>query len=246
MRSWAGGYRFGGRDCRFLPCLRDGGTVRAVRSRRGGDYRFYYAVCAEPQGRAARSALGLDCARKDIYRLALISVDASRLRPVKGRIIVANHPSLIDVVLLTAAMPGVFSVAKSLLRRNPFIGFIVSRVMLTDDEKILDEARSVLSGGGNVLIFPEGTRTPLTGESPRLHRGAAQLSVRLGVSVAPVRIEVSRRILAKHQSILDMGAKTVAYRLVAGADIFPPQNGASNRVKAIELTRSIANALRLS
>ena len=177
--------------------------------------------------------------------LRLISVDASRLRPVKGRIIVANHPSLIDVVLLTAAMPGVFSVAKSSLRRNPFIGFIVSRVMLTDDEKILDEARSVLSGGGNVLIFPEGTRTPLTGESPRLHRGAAQLSVRLGVPVAPVRIEVSRRILAKHQSILDMGEKTVAYCLVSGEDILPPENGAANRTKAIELTRSIANALRL-
>jgi hypothetical protein len=65
------------------------------------------------------------------------------------------------------------------------------------------------------------------------------------VPVAPVRIEVSRRILAKHQSILDMGEKTVAYSLISGEDIFPPQNGAANRVKAIALTQSIADALRL-
>ena len=48
----------------------------------------------------------------------LVSVDASMLKSCKGRIIVANHPSLIDVVILTAFIPDVFSIAKNELKET--------------------------------------------------------------------------------------------------------------------------------
>lgn len=173
----------------------------------------------------------------------IITVDATQLKAVHGRIIVANHPSLIDVVILLALLPDVYSVAKKQLRVNPFIAVAVRKVMLSREDKILEDAAEVLRSGGNVLIFPEGTRTPLDGGKLKLHRGAAQLSVRLGVPVAPVRIEVSRRILAKHQSIFDMGEKTVRYKLVSGDEIVPPPGGVSYRTRAIAVNAEIARAI---
>ena len=177
-------------------------------------------------------------------RSGLIAVRAEGLNDIRGRIIVANHPSLIDVVVLTALAPDVYSVAKNQLRGNIFIGPIVRAVMLSNDERILEDAREIIDGGGNVLIFPEGTRTPLQGGYGKLHRGAAQLSIRLGVPVTPVRIEISRRILAKGQSIFDMGEKTVEFRLTRSDDIVPPPvSERGNRSGAIALTSAIEKAL---
>ena len=177
-------------------------------------------------------------------RSGLIAVRAEGLNDIRGRIIVANHPSLIDVVVLTALAPDVYSVAKNQLRGNIFIGPIVRAVMLSNDERILEDAREIIDSGGNVLIFPEGTRTPLQGGYGKFHRGAAQLSIRLGVPVTPVRIEVSRRILAKGQSIFDMGEKTVEFRLTRSDDIVPPPvSERGNRSGAIALTSAIEKAL---
>jgi 1-acyl-sn-glycerol-3-phosphate acyltransferase len=177
-------------------------------------------------------------------RTGLISVRAEGLDALRGRIIVANHPSLIDVVVLTALAPDVYSVAKNQLRGNVFIGPIVRAVMLSNDERILEDAREIIDGGGNVLIFPEGTRTPLQGGYGKLHRGAAQLAIRLGVPVVPVRIEVSRRILAKGQSIFDMGERAVEFRLKRMEDIVPPPfSGCGNRSGAISVTAAVEKAL---
>jgi 1-acyl-sn-glycerol-3-phosphate acyltransferase len=179
-----------------------------------------------------------------VLRSGLITVSAEGLNDIRGRVIVANHPSLIDVVVLTALAPDVYSVAKNQLRGNIFIGPIVRAVMLSNDERILEDAREIIDSGGNVLIFPEGTRTPLQGGYGKLHRGAAQLSIRLGVPVTPVRIEVSRRILAKGQSIFDMGEKTVEFRLTRSDDIVPPPvSERGNRSGAIALTSAIEKAL---
>lgn len=176
--------------------------------------------------------------------MRLISVDASGVDRCRGRIVVANHPSLIDVVILTTLIPDSYAIAKNQLKGNPFFGYIVRNIMLPNDEQILERAREILDGGGNILIFPEGTRTPLDGTRLKLHRGAAQLAIRLGVPISPVRIEVSRRILGKHQSILDMGDKTVAFRLVSGADIMPPEKSdISNRSGALAMTAAIEKAI---
>jgi 1-acyl-sn-glycerol-3-phosphate acyltransferase len=176
-------------------------------------------------------------------RCGLISVDAGSLKNIRGRIIVANHPSLIDVVILTAYIGDAYSIAKSDLKRSLFFGEVIKRVMIANDEFVLEKAKKILDIGGNVLIFPEGTRTPLDGTKLKLHRGAAQLSIRLATAITPIRIEMSRRILAKGQSVLDMGAKTVNYRLIVEEDIFPPAKTDVNRGGALAMTAAIEKAL---
>ena len=119
--------------------------------------------------------------------------------------------------------------------------------MLPNDESIVEQAEKILSAGGNILIFPEGTRTPLDGTTmPTLKRGAAQLAIRLGVPVATIRIDVSRRILAKGQFALDMGESTVLYRIASGRCIVSPKMEIVNRAGAMRLTKAIAEEIMQS
>lgn len=131
----------------------------------------------------------------------------------RGCVILANHPSLIDVVILTALLPKTFSVAKSDLRRNPLIGVIVRRVFLHDDARLMDEASTLLNAGYNILIFPEGTRSPSPITMHPWHRGGTQLALRTQAPLQPIVLQYDYRLLAKGQSILDMGKKPVNIRL---------------------------------
>ena len=90
----------------------------------------------------------------------LIKIERGNLEDWRGVVLVANHPSLIDVVLLVSLVPRTLYVAKSALLRNPFLSSIVRATALPDDATLPDVAAPYLKGGWNVLIFPEGTRTP--------------------------------------------------------------------------------------
>lgn len=152
----------------------------------------------------------------------LIDIDTHRLdTSIQGAVILANHPSLIDVIILTALFPKTFSVAKSTLRKNPFMGLIVQRVFLPDDVSLMEEAPALLSQGYNILIFPEGTRSPSPSSMRKWHRGAIQLALRTQAPILPVVLHYQSRMLAKGQSILDMGGHTIHIN-VKNLPLYPP------------------------
>lgn len=152
----------------------------------------------------------------------LIRVDGTALDPnIRGCVILANHPSLIDVIILTVLIPNTFSVAKASLRKNPFIGQIVRRVFLHDDARLMEEAPDILAAGYNILIFPEGTRSPDPKTMHPWHRGGTQLALRTHVPIQPVVLKFDTRMLAKGQNICDMGVKPVTIT-VKSLPQFPP------------------------
>lgn len=175
----------------------------------------------------------------------LIRVDAGGLADVRGCILAANHPSLIDVVLLTALLPDTYTVARHGLKDNLFISPIVRKVFLPDDETLLPLATSLLASGSNILVFPEGSRTPADGVLRPFHRGTAQLALRTGAPLRPIRIDVSRRILGKHQSILDMGTRPVVYTFHMGDPLErePLPDSGVFRKAAVELTAALRESL---
>lgn len=174
----------------------------------------------------------------------LLRVDASQLkRDVRGCVILANHPSLIDVVVLTVYMPKTFSVAKATLRRHPLIGLIVRRVFLFDDARLMDEAPDLLAKGYNILIFPEGTRSPSPNLMHSWHRGGVQLALRTNVSIHPICLHYSYRLLGKGQSILDMGVRPVTLTLSSFQEVSAISNGNENyHVQAVRLTKYLVDA----
>jgi len=103
-----------------------------------------------------------------------------QLHEARGQIIIANHPSLIDVVALIAMTPQADCVVKAQLFRNPFMrGVITSTgyISNSDPDKLLDDCAASLNAGNNLIIFPEGTRsTP--GSTLVFQRGAANIALR--------------------------------------------------------------------
>ncbi|MEX1032905.1 MAG: lysophospholipid acyltransferase family protein, partial [Cellvibrionaceae bacterium] len=117
-----------------------------------------------------------------------------------GQLILANHPSLIDVVFLIAFIERADCVVKSALRRNPFTrgpvglaGYIIN----DDPEQVIDATVASLARGNSLIIFPEGTRTT-PGEPLHLQRGAANIALRADVPITPVIITCEPTTLTKN------------------------------------------------
>ena len=123
------------------------------------------------------------------------SVDGSsadglaRLRQ-PGRLIIANHPTLLDVVLLGSLLPEVDCIVKRGLWRNPFLRWPVSwagYIPNSEGEELVERCAATLRQGHSLLVFPEGTRT-VPGKPMRLQRGAAHVALAANVEILPVTI----------------------------------------------------------
>jgi 1-acyl-sn-glycerol-3-phosphate acyltransferase len=117
----------------------------------------------------------------------------------RGQLILPNHPSLIDVVILLSLVEDGNCIVKSALLRNPFTrGAVRAARYIANDEgpAVLDSCVSALLGGDNLVMFPEGTRS-VPGGVLRLYRGAAHIAVRSACPVTPVIIRVSTPTLYK-------------------------------------------------
>lgn len=170
----------------------------------------------------------------------LIKVERGNLGPMDGTIIVANHPSLIDVVIISVIVPKTLYVAKHALLKNPFMSAIVRNTSLPDDERLTEAAAPYLAEGWNVLVFPEGTRSPCPGELRDFHRGAAQLALRTGAKVVCVGVGMTRRILGKNQPPWDMGSDRVVYSFQADEPVrFEADKSRGLRPQAAELTETL-------
>lgn len=124
-------------------------------------------------------------------------------------IVIANHPTLIDAILLLSLVDDAAVIAKSALARSVFVGPLLRAagyVLNDDGVAMLDAASSVLARGGRLVVFPESSRSPTDG-AIRLRRGAAQVAIRTGCPVVAITIRVSRPLLYKgaawHQMPLD-------------------------------------------
>lgn len=169
---------------------------------------------------------------------------AGDARGVRGRVVVMNHLSLIDVVVLLAALPDSTCVIKGALRRNPFMRAVVNAVFLVNDEdaeRTIAEGCALLREGVNVIVFPEGTRLPPDATGRRLRRGAARLALAAGAAVQPVRLALAPTVLAKGQPWWDVGDRIIRYSLEFLDPI--PSEGPSDHRRAVALTESVRFAI---
>jgi 1-acyl-sn-glycerol-3-phosphate acyltransferase len=141
--------------------------------------------------------------------------DAQRLRGAGPRLFVANHPTLIDVVLLLAQVPQADCVVKTAARRNPLMRATVARAgYLANDEgdALVDACAARIAAGRSVLLFPEGTRSP-RGGLRRFRRGAAHIALRSGCPIVPIVIACRPPTLLKGQRWHDVTDRRAQYVL---------------------------------
>jgi 1-acyl-sn-glycerol-3-phosphate acyltransferase len=105
-------------------------------------------------------------------------------------LVIANHPTLIDIVALFACLPRAGCVVKGSLRQHPFFGGVVRAAGYLPNDggtELLEMAREHFAAGFSLVIFPEGSRSLREGLRP-FYRGAARVALECSVPVVPVRI----------------------------------------------------------
>jgi len=110
-------------------------------------------------------------------------------RRLSSKIIVANHPSLLDVVMLFSLIPNADCIVNAYLSRNILTGLARQLYILgsRDVEDIFQACTASLKQGNCLIVFPEGTRTRRFSKTI-LKKGAARIALATGYSILPVHI----------------------------------------------------------
>ena len=118
-----------------------------------------------------------------------------------NQLILANHPTLIDVVILISLFPQVDCVIKEAVTRNPAMRMLVGTANYISNQEPADLLKACigrLRSGAALLLFPEGTRT-VPGQPLKFKPGAAEIALQARAKILPVVVDCRPQILAKHE-----------------------------------------------
>jgi 1-acyl-sn-glycerol-3-phosphate acyltransferase len=168
--------------------------------------------------------------------------------PQRTLIVVANHSSWLDGVVLAAVLPTSFCfVAAEVFKQQAINGFALRRLGTQFVERFerehgvadTDRLAGLVRAGRSLVIFPEGRLARAPGLRP-FHMGAFMVAAETGAPIVPVAIRGTRAMLRPEHHFPRRGAIDI----VVGEPIKPP---GSDWAAAIELQRATRNAvLRLS
>jgi 1-acyl-sn-glycerol-3-phosphate acyltransferase len=173
------------------------------------------------------------------WRLDLTELD--RLRGAGALVLAPNHPSLLDAVFIVSRLPDALCVMKGSLLRNFLLAPAahLARYVPNDSlRRLISRATAELEQGGQLLLFPEGTRT--VGTLGPFTEAVGAVSRRAGVPVQALVIEDEARFLGKGWPLTRIPAFPLSYRVRLGRRFDPP---ADVRAFTIELERYFAREL---
>jgi 1-acyl-sn-glycerol-3-phosphate acyltransferase len=119
--------------------------------------------------------------------------DRAKLKTLTSTVVVANHPSLLDITVLLSLIPNGDCIVNAKLFTIPVVRHVVSRLFIPnslDFQEILDACGRSLDEGCCLVIFPEGSRTRPDREL-KIWKGSARIALGTGHPILPVHIEPS-------------------------------------------------------
>jgi 1-acyl-sn-glycerol-3-phosphate acyltransferase len=128
-----------------------------------------------------------------------------KIAPKRPYVLVANHTSIADIVLLFCLFKQFKWVSKTTVFLYPFLGWnmwLSAYVPLKRGDKasiakMMERCKTWLRRGISVLMFPEGTRSPDGTLKPFKH-GAFTMALETGVDVVPIAIHGGHALIPKH------------------------------------------------
>ena len=126
----------------------------------------------------------------EICKTSILKVeDRQAFRNIHSKVIIANHPSLLDFVYIMSLVPNSTCIVRGSLTRTPLRGVIKQAYITnnTDFNEVLIECKKLTAKGCNVIVFPEGTRSPRIGRN-NYKKGAARIALYCGCDVQPLFI----------------------------------------------------------
>jgi len=130
----------------------------------------------------------------------------------KPAIIICNHQSHIDLVLMMMLTPKMIIITNDWVWNSPFYGKIVKFADFypasSGIENKVDILAAKMNEGYSILIFPEGTRSADM-KINRFHRGAFFLAETLNADILPIMIHGVGDCVTKGELVLKSGSMTV-------------------------------------
>ncbi|WP_083452190.1 lysophospholipid acyltransferase family protein [Candidatus Burkholderia verschuerenii] len=127
----------------------------------------------------------------------------------RGTLVVANHPTYLDIMVLLALIPSACCVVKRAHWRNPCFWGIVRAagyVSNAGGTSMVEECMQRLAAGYSVIVFPEGTRSPSRGALHPFGRGFAHVALAAQAErgfrelpVAPVALDCDPPVFTKER-----------------------------------------------
>ena len=167
------------------------------------------------------------------WRLDLRELD--KLRDAGPLIIAPNHPGLLDAVLVVSRLPNAVCVMKTSLLSNFLLGPAARLARYVRND-------SLLRLGGQLLLFPEGTRT-VGGPVGHLTEAVGAISRRTHVPIQAVIIDVDSQFLGKSWATLKRPEFPMSFAIRLGRRFEPPTDV---RAFTVELERYFTRELAAS
>jgi 1-acyl-sn-glycerol-3-phosphate acyltransferase len=162
------------------------------------------------------------CCWASAQRLGLMRVDAGALDALRGEtgglIVAANHPTMLDAMLVVARLPRSVCVMRADLMRNVFLGpgaRLASYIGNDSGRSMVRQSVAALRQGHPVILFPEGTRTstpPLNAFKP----GITLIAKMAQVPIQTVLIRSDSPYLRKGWPLLRVPPEVVLIRVTLG------------------------------
>jgi 1-acyl-sn-glycerol-3-phosphate acyltransferase len=140
---------------------------------------------------------------------------------LEGKLILANHPGYLDVVVIISVLGRSACIVKEGVFHNFFFGGLVraaGHVYDPDPERALALSVGVLAKGESLIVFPEGTRT--SPDRPlHFQRGAAHIALNSRAGIVPLIVTTDPPLLEKGARWYDMPIRTCQYRVCVQAPL---------------------------
>jgi 1-acyl-sn-glycerol-3-phosphate acyltransferase len=191
-----------------------------------------YPLLPRPVGRRIGRAM-IAYGYRIFWRIAafvgMLRLDAEVLDPLRneaGLIVVANHPSMLDALMLVARLPRSACIMKASLLRNPFLGpgARLARYIHNDSTYgMVQVAVQDLRDGGQLVLFPEGTRTTKAPLNP-FHASFALIAKRAQAPVQAVFIDTDSPYLGKGWPLWKLPPLPIRFAVRMGQRFAPPED----------------------
>lgn len=168
------------------------------------------------------------------------------LKSIKNKVIVATHPSFIDIVILIGLIPRTTCFVKQELTKNPLFSNIIKSIFISNDveiDELKTESKSMLDLGFNIVIFPSGTRHKKD-DCPKLKKGSSLIALNSHKNIVPIKLYSEGEFMFIHKPIYDVDEKRVEFFIEKLAEIDITPFLALNDIESKrELTNKIAKSL---
>jgi 1-acyl-sn-glycerol-3-phosphate acyltransferase len=158
----------------------------------------------------------------DAYRMDLTAIDTLRGGP--ALVLAANHPSVIDAILMVTRHPNMVCIMKASLMNNVLLGAgarLAGYIRNHPPRRMVREAVAALGEGAILLLFPEATRSTRAPVNPFI--GSAGLIAKAAnVPVQTLIVEADSPYFSKGWPAFRLPQFPVTYRVRLGRRFGPP------------------------